>query len=140
MQLKSWQFEPSLSNGSLSDQVTTINIILNVNLIINIYFILFYFNTIFFQILGEKLQAINKGWIFALTNYFLKISNIKNPYVTKSAGEFIFDGYDDPLLDVVLQLQDYFPIDIPFKRVGWFYGVIYKFLKLFIICKLISKC
>lgn len=32
MQLKSWQFDHSLSNGSLSDQVTTINIVLNVNL------------------------------------------------------------------------------------------------------------
>lgn len=39
MQLKSWQFDPDLSNGSLSDQVTTINIILNVNFIINIVFI-----------------------------------------------------------------------------------------------------
>lgn len=36
MQLKSWKFDPSLSNGSLSDQVTTINIILTVNLIIQI--------------------------------------------------------------------------------------------------------
>jgi len=31
MQLKSWQFDHTLSNGSLSDQVTTINIVLNVN-------------------------------------------------------------------------------------------------------------
>lgn len=33
MQLKSWQFDLTLSNGSLSDQVTTINIVLNVNII-----------------------------------------------------------------------------------------------------------
>lgn len=33
MQLKSWKFDKTLSNGSLSDQVTTINIVLNVKLI-----------------------------------------------------------------------------------------------------------
>lgn len=31
MQLKSWQFDSTISNGSLSDQITTINIVLNVN-------------------------------------------------------------------------------------------------------------
>lgn len=87
--------------------------------------------------MGEKLQDVNKNWLFTLTNYFLKISNIKNPYVTKTAAEFIFDGYDDPLLDIVLKLKSYFPIDVPFKRVGWFYGVIYTFSKLLIFCKLI---
>lgn len=34
MQLKSWYFDPTLSKGSLSDQVTTVNIILNVSFII----------------------------------------------------------------------------------------------------------
>jgi len=34
MQLKSWHFDPALSNGSLYDQVTTVNIVLNVSLII----------------------------------------------------------------------------------------------------------
>lgn len=33
MQLKSWEFEQSLSNGSLSDNVTTINIVINVSLV-----------------------------------------------------------------------------------------------------------
>lgn len=138
MQLKSWQFDPTLSNGSLSDQVTTINIILNVNLIINIDFIFILVNQlIFFQILGEKLQAVNKSWIFYLANYLLKMESIKNPYITKTAGEFIFDGYDDPLLDIVIKLKTYINIDIPFKKVGWFYGVIYYFSKLFMINKLI---
>lgn len=29
----------------------------------------------------------------------------------------------------MVKLKDYFPIDIPFNKVGWFYGVIYYFLK-----------
>jgi len=35
MQLKSWKFDQSLSNGSLSDHVTTINIVVNVSFIVN---------------------------------------------------------------------------------------------------------
>lgn len=74
------------------------------------------------------MKTINKHWIFVLTNFLLKVSNIKKPYITKTAGDFIFDGYDDPILDVVIKLQHYIPIDLPFKKVGWFYGVMYNFL------------
>lgn len=75
--------------------------------------------------MGDKIQAINKHWVFVLTNYYLKVSKIINPFVTKTAGEFIFDGYDDPLLDIVIKLKSFIPIDLPFKKVGWLYGVIY---------------
>jgi len=34
MQLKSWKFDQSLSNGSLSDNVTTINIVVNVSFVV----------------------------------------------------------------------------------------------------------
>lgn len=77
--------------------------------------------------MGEKLKTVNKHWIFVLTNFLFKISYINKPYVTKTASEFIFDGYEDPILDVVIKLNQYIPIDLPFKRVGWFYGVIYNF-------------
>jgi len=103
MQLKSWQFDGTLSNGSLCDRVTTVNIILN--------------------ILGDKLQTINEHWIYVLTNYYFKLTNIDKPYLTKTASEFIFDGYDDPILDVIIKLKDFVHIDIPFKKVGWFYGM-----------------
>lgn len=67
---------------------------------------------------------MNKSFFFILTNYFLKISNINTPYITKTAGEFMFDGYDDPLIDIIVELKKYFPIDLPFQKVGWLYGVI----------------
>lgn len=64
----------------------------------------------------------------------LKISNINKPYVTKTAGELIFDGYDDPVLDVIIKLKNHgIHIDLPFKKVGWFYGVIYNLLLLLFI-------
>lgn len=78
--------------------------------------------------MGEKLQAMNKHWIYVLTNYYLKLSNINKPYVTRTAGELIFDGYEDPLLDIAIKLKAFFPIDLPLKRVGWLYGVIYIYL------------
>lgn len=41
-------------------------------------------------------------------------------FVTKSVREWLFDGYDDPLLDF-LKLAD-LPYDLPFDRFGWFYN------------------
>lgn len=72
---------------------------------------------------------MNNSWVYVITNYYLKSSNINKPYITKTAGEFIFDGYDDPLLDIVIKLKEYFHVDLPFNKVGWFYGVIYYFSK-----------
>ncbi|XP_050424285.1 protein croquemort-like isoform X2 [Adelges cooleyi] len=103
MQLKSWYFEPLASNGSLTDKITTVNVILSV--------------------LGEKLKKINRHWVYILANYYLKIKKINQPYVTKTAGEFLFDGYDDPILDVIIKLQAFIPINVPIKKVGWFYGM-----------------
>lgn len=40
MQLKSWKFDQSLSNGSLSDNVTTINIVVNVSFVVKMLNIL----------------------------------------------------------------------------------------------------
>lgn len=80
--------------------------------------------------MGQKLEAINYHWVFVLLNFFLKTSNISKPYVTKTAGEFIFDGYHDSVLDILDDLQKHIPqipINLPFKKVGWFYGVIYIF-------------
>lgn len=89
--------------------------------------------------MGEKLQAIDKHWVFVLANYYLKISNIINPYVTKTAGEFMFDGYDDPILDIMTKLNFLIPINVPFKRVGWLFGVIKNFIiNNYLFCQLIS--
>lgn len=42
--------------------------------------------------------------------------------ITKTAGELMFDGYDDELLDL-LQTLNVTAIDIPFKKFGWFVEV-----------------
>ncbi|XP_050549016.1 protein croquemort-like isoform X2 [Daktulosphaira vitifoliae] len=103
MQMKSWHFQPSLSNGSLSDKVITINIVLSV--------------------LGEKLKQINKHWVYVLTNYYLKFMKINQPYVIKNVNELLFDGYDDPILDLITKLKHFIPINLPVKKAGWLYGM-----------------
>lgn len=40
-------------------------------------------------------------------------------HITKTVGEFLFDGYEDPLLDLVLKLN-ISKFVIPFKKFGWF--------------------
>lgn len=40
-------------------------------------------------------------------------------FVTKTVGELLFDGYDDPVLDVLRNMED--PIVVmPFNKFGWF--------------------
>lgn len=68
-------------------------------------------------------MAIDKKWINIIADFYLKLSGIDTPYVTKTAGDFIFNGYDDPLLDVAIKLKWFIPLNFPFNRVGWFYGV-----------------
>lgn len=45
-------------------------------------------------------------------------------HVTKSVREFLFDGYEDPLISLADTLPALAQIDIPFDRFGWFYKVI----------------
>lgn len=51
-------------------------------------------------------------------------------FVTKTAGEILFDGYEDPLLDMAKSLPSSATGGAPpVDRFGWFYGVriAYKF-------------
>lgn len=43
-------------------------------------------------------------------------------FITKSARELLFDGYEDELLDLFKELN-VSSINIPFKKFGWFVEV-----------------
>lgn len=43
-------------------------------------------------------------------------------FITKSARELLFDGYEDELLDLFKELN-VTSINIPFKKFGWFVEV-----------------
>lgn len=46
-------------------------------------------------------------------------------YVTKEAREFLFDGYQDALIDMAQEFQSMGvkDVNIPYDRFGWFYTV-----------------
>lgn len=55
---------------------------------------------------------------------FFAIEKKVDLFVTKTVREFLFDGYYDPLLDLLkkLKVRD---LDMPFQQFGWFADVNY---------------
>jgi CD36 family len=43
--------------------------------------------------------------------------------ITKNASEWLFDGYADPLMDLMRDNPIFGASDIPYDRFGWFYTV-----------------
>jgi scavenger receptor class B, member 1 len=45
-------------------------------------------------------------------------------HLTKTAGEWLFEGYEDPIIGVAKEIASVLDIgDIPFDKFGWFYSV-----------------
>ncbi len=42
-------------------------------------------------------------------------------HITKTAGELLFDGYDDPMIRIAKDMPILDAGDIPFDKFGWFY-------------------
>lgn len=60
-------------------------------------------------------------------NYFFIVKGEKI-YIQKSVREILFDGYDDPLIDIALKLN-MSSLNLPFTKFGWFVDVsLHKFL------------
>lgn len=52
----------------------------------------------------------------------IAIGTTQKIYVTKKAGEFLFEGFSDPLIDVATTIPG-LAHQVPFDRFGWFYKV-----------------
>jgi len=97
--LSQFLFDQEGSKGSLDDVVTTVNVV--------------------------ALSAAEKGRhsdymraksiALGLSLYSQKIS------VTKTAGELLFEGYEDDMVSLAKSLPFLAGEEIPFDRVGWFY-------------------
>jgi len=93
-----WKFVPELSNGSLDDPVTSVNPI-----VVSASFIL-----------RDFPQAIKNMFNVGLLSFG------STYFITRPAGEFLFDGFRDPLLDIANQFPEgIFP---PYDKFGWFYN------------------
>nr|CAD7605788.1 unnamed protein product [Timema genevievae] len=104
MQTRTWKFVPERSNGMLTDEVTTVNTIAAAVRYIS--------------------HNYNSFLVTLATNGLLR--NYGSVSVTKTAGELLLDGYDDPLLDHLIQIIDTLgpslnlTFNIPFDKFGWF--------------------
>jgi len=43
-------------------------------------------------------------------------------YKTAKAGQWLFDGIDDSLLDLIVPLRELLDLPLPFDKFAWFYG------------------
>uniref|UniRef100_A0A0A9ZAI4 Protein croquemort n=2 Tax=Lygus hesperus TaxID=30085 RepID=A0A0A9ZAI4_LYGHE len=99
-QVRRWHFVPEQSNGSLSDQVTNVNVIA--------------------MTVGNILK---KNVPKALLPFIQPVMEKEESkvYVTKTVQELMFDGYSDNLLNIFQKLKNIIKIKIPFDKFGWFY-------------------
>ncbi|KAB0799864.1 hypothetical protein PPYR_07744 [Photinus pyralis] len=97
-QRRIWKFVQSMSNGSLLDNITSVNPIV--------------------VILGQKVKNIR--FIGPVINSILWYFDEKL-YVTKTVNEWLFEGYEDPIISDLVEYH--IPgVEIPFDRIGWLYS------------------
>ncbi|KAL0831626.1 hypothetical protein ABMA28_002400 [Loxostege sticticalis] len=93
-----WHFQPDMSNGSLSDLVTSINPIIA---------------TVSYT------QRRRSAFLNAFVDLFLRRYH-NNMFLTANVSSWLFDGIDDPIIDVAENFPG-LPFNIPFDKFGWFY-------------------
>jgi len=87
-QIRTWHFLPELSNGTLDDEVTILNSLA--------------------ASLGPMVHKVPKFFIPGF-NIFLNDYLKEQLFITKPVREILFEGYKDPLLDEVEQLEKFMP-------------------------------
>lgn len=72
------------------------------------------------QVMAEVLKF--KHYLVRIGANFLLEEKHTKLYVSKTVRELIFEGYDDPLMDLVQKLN-ITAFKVPFKKFGWFVEV-----------------
>ncbi|XP_076673421.1 protein croquemort isoform X2 [Andrena cerasifolii] len=91
-----WYFEPELTNGSLSDQITQLNTV------------------------AISAKHKTRFWVDVLQNTLSLMLSSSEVHVTKTVGELLFSGYEDSLINLgrMAAMGEEIP---PFDKFGWFY-------------------
>lgn len=122
-------FDEDGSQGSLDDVITSVNVVAlvsKINFIFIISFMIIISSNYFIILFLYYLQsAAEKG---RFSDYIraksialgLKLYD-QQIHVTKTAGEMLFDGYEDDMISLAKQLPFFAGEEVPFDRVGWFY-------------------
>ncbi|XP_033224505.1 protein croquemort-like isoform X2 [Belonocnema kinseyi] len=92
-----WTFEPSMSNGTLSDKITNLNPIA-----VTVGYIVRFQKPLMKKFASLLMNAVNENMI-----------------ITRNISQLIFDGFDDKLLYIARKLNI---TSIPYDKFGWFYG------------------
>ncbi|XP_052122947.1 protein peste-like isoform X1 [Frankliniella occidentalis] len=99
-QLRRWYFDAANSNGTLADNVTTINVVALTAA----------------HVVRDWYYLVRRSVALALRSTNQKIS------IRRTVGQFLFDGYQDPLITVASTVPGLAGIAIPnFDKFGWFY-------------------
>ncbi|KAJ0175855.1 hypothetical protein K1T71_009014, partial [Dendrolimus kikuchii] len=105
-----WHFEPLLSNGSLSDEIVSINPVIAVRFqhlhLIILTYIIFY--------IPICLSVLRFG-----ANAFM-LSQHPNMFLKANVSSWLFEGIEDPILDIAQHIPA-LPFVIPYDKFGWFY-------------------
>ena len=111
--MKSWEFDEERSNGSLSDEIFTLNMV---------------------AVQAAEATRWPGSWAeedFPFMQYMLGMSidlYQETLFMKVKVGNLTFDGIDSPLLHMADEsgngmLGDMLENQIPFDRFGWFYDV-----------------
>uniref|UniRef100_A0A6M2DE38 Putative plasma membrane glycoprotein cd36 n=1 Tax=Xenopsylla cheopis TaxID=163159 RepID=A0A6M2DE38_XENCH len=98
-QRRIWNFMPDMSTGTLDDMVTNLNVIVS---------------TVAYTV-RSKHYLIQKAVDLLMREKREKL------VITKSVRELLFDGYKDPLIDLIRKMNNT-GFQIPFDKFGWFYA------------------
>ncbi|XP_022119283.2 protein croquemort [Pieris rapae] len=93
-----WYYHPEMSNGSLSDLVTSINPIIV---------------TIAYALRNESVM------LRVFVDMIMRISH-RDIFMKANVSSWLFDGVEDPLLNLANRIPN-LPYDIPFDKFGWLY-------------------
>jgi len=94
---KYWYFEPSMSVGSLEDSIITLNL----------------------PMVGAVDYARGSFMMeFGLSDMFSTVE--ATLFINKTIGELLFDGYEDPVLEIGASFDEE-EKTLPMEKFGWFY-------------------
>lgn len=77
----------------------------------------------FYQHQSAATRAKDWGWFKAKGVSFGFAAMSQKVHVTKNASEWLFDGYEDAMINLAKDNPMLDAGDIPFDRFGWFYMV-----------------
>lgn len=97
--VRRWYFDAERSNGSLNDNITTLNPLATS---------------------AAYVSRFQNGFVHYSLNGALRLTG-QNVWTTKTAGEFLFDGYSDPLLKAAEFASVIIETKFTGNKFAWFY-------------------